>query len=259
MIDGARARDPLGHAAALGVSVAIHGLMVLLAVAWGEADSPKPPRPVVFVETRMLVRKGRLPTEREKKLLPRLSSAPEPTKDAVHLGKVKPKPKEEPPKPKKDRAREQEDRKRKRAEERRRRRKLMEALRSITKDRKTAKSVDDLPIGRPDGSELGTAQEGALKASYVHTIGAALRQEWKVSFLSEEELAKLKGKVKVTVDSTGTILSYSWVKPSPNPDFNSSVEACLERFTRAGTKRLPPFPDDRVFGDRFTCILVFKK
>ncbi len=248
-----------GHLLGLGVSVVVHLLALLLGIVAAGSTAPhEVARPVVFVEVQPLVRRGRAPTEQEKKLLPRIQPAAKPEAEEVHLGPVKPEPDPKAEQEKKKAERQQrEEEARRREEERERKRRMQRALASLNTP-ETSRSVEDLPVGRPDGDAAGRAREGALKASYLHRVGEALRQEWKVSFIPEEELRHLRGKVKITIDRNGILLSYSWASRSPNPEFNASVDACLKHFTREGDRRLPPFPDDRAFGQSVTYLYTFR-
>ncbi len=255
------AGERLGHALGGGLSVAVHVVAIMIAVVWSLREPPpEPSRPVIFVDLQPLVRKGRAPVEQE--LLPRLASAP-PVEDRVHLGKAeKPKPPEppkpKPPKPPDDERRRKEEERQRKKEERARRRRMRSALRAMTRGSK-ASDLDSLPVGRADGSELGTAQVGRLKATYVDRVGQVLRKEWKVSFIPEDELRHLWGKVRITSDRHGVVLDYAWARRSANAEWNGSVEACLKRFSSTGDKRLPPFPDERAFGSRFTYVMRFRK
>ena len=240
------------------LSFLVHGLAVVLVFWWssGHSQPPSSQRPVIFIDMGRLVRKGRLPTKREKKLLPRLQSKPDPPpEEAIHLGKLREEKKKREEEEKKKR---EEERRKARDEQRRRRKKMRQALARLDRDKRRPKSIDDLPIGRPDGDELGSARKGAMKRQYVHLVGATLDRAWEVYFLPPEVLRILHGKVKITSDRHGVIRQYGWVQRSPNPDFNSSVESCLKRFTQEGDRRLPPFPDDHVFEDPYVYIMNFK-
>lgn len=255
------AGERVSHVLGGGLTVSVHVVALLVAVAWSLREPPpEPSRSVIFVDLQPLVRKGRAPTEQ--KLLPRLASEPPPAPEEVHLGPKEPTPpKPKPPKPKppeEDPESRKREEQKQREEERARRRRMRSALRTMTRGAE-APDLDSLPVGRPDGSELGTAQAGRLKATYVDRVGQVLREEWKLSFIAEDELRHLWGKVRITSDRNGLVLDYTWSRRSPNAEWNASVEACLNRFARGGDKRLPPFPDDRAFGARFTYMMNFRK
>lgn len=239
------------------LTFSVHALAVALVIIWGRAsDPPKLKQNVIeasLVSLPSLVRRG---VELPPRQLPRLDSpAPAPT-EAVHLGKVKDVQEEA-------RKKKEEEEQRKAREEKLRRQRMAQALAGLgqgttgrPEDERKFKSVGELPIGKADGDELGNSDTGQLKADYGHKVRAALEKEWKISFLTEEELRRLSGRVRLILSRDRYIKEWAWVQRSPNADWNGSVEACVKRFLLDGDKRLPPFPDER-FGDELKVIVNF--
>jgi len=260
-------RRPAPTLPGVGAGGSLAGLVHLVVIgsflARGHARTP-PKKVLPAVQTQLvslesLVRKGRPLAPKE---LPRLQNAPAPVAEKpVLLNPALP----EPPPPEVDTKKEEE---RKAQEEKERRKKMLQALRSLdpTKDgagrpddpRRFA-STSDLPVGREDGSELGTSSTGRLQAGYSDLVRAAINKEWKYSFIPEEELRRLCGKVKFFVDRERFLIRYSWERRSGNPEFDTSIEGILRRFARDGDLRFPPFPDDGSFGASVGFLYKFRK
>jgi len=248
------------------VSSVVHAVAIGLLIWWGRGqEPPKLKGEVIQAELVSLPSLVRLGREAKPDELPRLQNAPAPeAPEAIHLGKVK----EEEPK-KDDLEKRKEEEHKEREAEKERQRKMQQALRSLSalqdgvrgnpEDERRFQSVNDLPIGSADGSELGTASTGRLKVAYLDMVGDALRREWKISFISEEDLKRLSGKVRLIIARDRYLKSYKWLEQSGNADWNASVDACLRRFLAEGDTRFPPFPDEKSFGDSVTYDYVFHR
>jgi TonB family protein len=204
-----RRREPLAMGLSVGVSLLVHvGLVALLL-----ASALFHPPPLVVDSQTIHVKLARIGTPRDKKLLPRLPTAPAPqpaapiplaTTKVVPVASTHPIPKtsaKPAPKP--------QDR-------------LRNALEKIQKQ------VDE-QAGQPDGFENGTddATEGEL---YWARVVDRIKRFYTVpNTIPQSERAKLVADVQITIGSDGEILEIKVQSTSGNTTFDRAIESAVQR------------------------------
>ena len=220
-------------------SLVLHGAIagaIVWAAMFGKEDIEEEvePKMLEFEQVDLLALGEKKPPNQ----LPRIANPEKPTapEDSVNLAaehEDRPEKKEEDNKKKKD------DKKKK--------------VKDILKDIPTnpnRPTNTDVPEGRREGVAGGTATDPELASkmkTFQARLTAALVQEWELpKTLSNEELEKLAGKVRVSVklSSTGRIISYQFIEKSGNEQFDGRIRNVLEKFSASGGGRQLPMPND---------------
>lgn len=212
---------PLGRGSSLGGLLATLLIHVSLGslIYFAHVKSPPPieqPRDLIVTK---LVALGK---PREKFWLPRIVQPPKPKAPVLNLTddpNAAPAPKEAPKVDDAD---------------------ISKEMRRALKRAQLLQQVSDEPAeGSPEGSPFGRSTEGQVGDAWATAVSEAIRSVWvtPVGLISDEEIGRLKAKVRINISEDGKLSNPVVLQSSGNSYFDDS---CVQAVKTAA--RVPPPP-----------------